>query len=109
VVAQVADEVAVMYLGRVVEHGPVRDVLKFPRHPYTRGLRAALPGSAKKGRLAVIPGNVPLRGEVSPGCPFSPRCAYAVPGRCDVGDPPALRRFGASAVACLRAEELPPP
>jgi oligopeptide/dipeptide ABC transporter ATP-binding protein len=108
VIAQVADEVAVMYLGRIVERGPVREVLKFPRHPYTRGLRAALPGNAIHGRLAVIPGNVPVRGRIPPGCPFYPRCAHAVAGRCDTGAPPPLQPSGAVEIACFRAADLPP-
>jgi peptide/nickel transport system ATP-binding protein len=96
VVSQVADEVVVMYLGRIVESGPARSVLKKPRHPYTMGLLASLPSLTPIGqRLPSIPGTVPALSDVPPGCPFHPRCAYALPGRCNAGSPPPLERFGA--------------
>jgi peptide/nickel transport system ATP-binding protein len=74
VVAQVADRVAVMYAGRVVEHGPVRDVLGGPRHPYTQGLLAASP-KLERGALRPIEGTVPQLTALPPGCAFEPRCA----------------------------------
>jgi oligopeptide/dipeptide ABC transporter ATP-binding protein len=73
VVSETADRVAVMYGGRIVEHGPVRDVLRHPQHPYTRGLLASMP-TRTPGRLHTIEGSVPRLGEMSPGCVFSPRC-----------------------------------
>jgi peptide/nickel transport system ATP-binding protein len=73
VVAETADRVAVMYAGRIVEHGPVRDVLRHPQHPYTRGLLASMP-TRTPGRLHTIEGSVPRLGELLPGCVFSPRC-----------------------------------
>ncbi len=108
VVAQTADEVAVMYLGRIVEHGPVREVLKYPRHPYTQGLLRSLPGCNRGSeRLASIPGTVPSLHAIPPGCPFHPRCEHAVAGRCDVGGPPpTVATDGGRRVACVRAEEL---
>jgi oligopeptide/dipeptide ABC transporter ATP-binding protein len=77
VVAQVADRVAVMYAGRVVEEGPVMEVLRAPRHPYTEGLLRASP-TLKRGGLVSIPGTVPPLGALPPGCAFEPRCAKRV-------------------------------
>ena len=77
VVAQVADRIAVMYAGRIVEEGPVGDVLRAPRHPYTQGLRAASP-TLERGKLAPIPGTVPQLTALPPGCAFEPRCAARV-------------------------------
>jgi oligopeptide/dipeptide ABC transporter ATP-binding protein len=108
VVAQTADEVAVMYLGRIVEEAPVRALLKDARHPYTMGLLQSLPSLSRgRARLPSIPGSVPALTEIPPGCPFHPRCPYAQAGRCDVGTPPELRALdGGRQVACLRAEEI---
>jgi oligopeptide/dipeptide ABC transporter ATP-binding protein len=108
VVAQTAEEVAVMYLGRIVEHADVRGLLKDPRHPYTRGLLHSLPSLSRHGqRLASIAGSVPSLAAVPAGCPFHPRCPYAQPGRCDVGGPPPMGSMSdGRAVACLRAEEI---
>ena len=108
VVAQTADDVAVMYLGRIVEEADVRGLLKDPRHPYTMGLLKSLPSLSRKGeRLTSIAGSVPSLAEVPPGCPFHPRCPYRVAGRCDVGGPPELRSLPQGRkVACIRAEEI---
>jgi len=108
VVAQAADEVAVMYLGRIVESGSVRSLLKSPRHPYTQGLLKSLPSLNHGRRLASIPGSVPSLGSIPSGCPFHPRCSHAITGRCDVGSPPILEVVGAGhRVACVRVAELP--
>jgi oligopeptide/dipeptide ABC transporter ATP-binding protein len=77
VVAQVADRVAVMYAGRIVEEGPAREVLRSPRHPYTQGLLAASP-TLQRGKLTPIPGTVPQLTALPPGCAFEPRCSLRV-------------------------------
>jgi len=73
VVSQVADRVAVMYAGRIIEEGPAREVLARPRHPYTQGLLKASP-TLKRGALTPIPGAVPQLTALPPGCAFEPRC-----------------------------------
>ena len=78
VVARVADRIAVMYSGRIVEEGRVKDVLRGPRHPYTQGLIAASP-TLERGRLSPIPGTVPQLTELPPGCSFEPRCPVRLP------------------------------
>ncbi len=108
VVAQLADDVAVMYLGRIVERADVRTVMKAPRHPYTRGLLKSLPSlSLDKERLPSIDGSVPSLTELPPGCPFHPRCTHAQPGTCDTGTPPPLEDLGdGHLAACIRVHEL---
>jgi oligopeptide/dipeptide ABC transporter ATP-binding protein len=66
-----------MYLGRIVEEGPVLEIFDRPRHPYTVGLLASRPSAHMDGTLAVIPGSVPDLRERPSGCPFHPRCDYA--------------------------------
>ena len=85
VVAQVGDRVAVMYAGRVVEHGPVMEVLRAPRHPYTAGLLRAAPRLVRE-KLIPIPGSVPSLTALPPGCSFAPRCAVHIPD-CDSAMP----------------------
>ena len=112
VVAEMADRVLVVYAGRSMETGPVREVLRRPRHPYTKGLLAAMPrlqrgrGQMTATRLSEIPGQVPAPGEAPPGCPFSGRCAHAKP-ECHY-QPQRLRAQTSSdhLAACWRAEEL---
>jgi peptide/nickel transport system ATP-binding protein len=86
VVAEMADRVAVMYAGRLVEEAPVRELFAGPRHPYTRGLLASIPGGAPGSKLQAIQGTVPPLGKLPRGCAFSPRC----PNRfepCDAAPP----------------------
>jgi oligopeptide/dipeptide ABC transporter ATP-binding protein len=73
VVAEVADRVAVMYAGRIIEEGPALEVLAAPRHPYTQGLRNASP-TLERSKLSPIPGSVPQLTALPPGCAFEPRC-----------------------------------
>jgi peptide/nickel transport system ATP-binding protein len=75
VVAGLADEICVMYAGRVVEHGTVNDVLDSPAHPYTHGLINSVPSRNRRGQpLAQIPGMTPSLLNLPPGCPFKTRC-----------------------------------
>jgi len=74
VVAEMAGRVAVMYAGRIVEEAPVGDLFANPKHPYTRGLMASIPGGAPGTRLQAIQGSVPPLGELPSGCSFTPRC-----------------------------------
>jgi peptide/nickel transport system ATP-binding protein len=78
VVAEIADTVAVMYGGQVVEQGPVAEVFSNPQHPYTIGLMSAMPRLDKPGeRLAIVPGTVPTIANMPKGCRFRTRCAFA--------------------------------
>jgi oligopeptide/dipeptide ABC transporter ATP-binding protein len=77
VVAELCDRVLVMYLGKIVEEGPVLEIFDRPRHPYTVGLLASRPTVHVEETLATIPGQVPDARERPPACPFHPRCPYA--------------------------------
>ena len=93
VAVEVADRIAVMYAGRIVEIGPVRDVIRSPRHPYTVGLLStrAHGGRLTGKRLPAIGGSPPDLANLPPGCAFSPRCALAVPACAEaVPEPVAL-------------------
>jgi oligopeptide/dipeptide ABC transporter ATP-binding protein len=94
VVAQIADRVAVMYAGRVVEEGPASEVLRRPRHPYTQGLLRAAPRIARE-KLVAIPGTVPPLDALPSGCAFGPRCAQHVP-ECDAAMPELIHAAGAT-------------
>ena len=103
VVAEVADEVLVMYAGRVVERAPVHDLFDMPQHPYTIGLLGAIPRlDLEQTRLVSIEGQVPSPAQPLSGCSFAPRCPFAQPA-CS-NQVPALREVGnAHFSACLRA------
>jgi peptide/nickel transport system ATP-binding protein len=89
VIAEMADDVVVMYLGREVEKGPVDTIFHAPKHPYTRALLRSIPSvlAEPRARLATISGSIPHPLARPPGCPFHPRCPDAMPGRCDVDVP----------------------
>jgi peptide/nickel transport system ATP-binding protein len=103
VVAEIADSVAVMYLGRVVERAPVDDIFHAPRHPYTRGLLRSIPrlGIAVGEDLDTIEGAVPNSLDRPPGCTFHPRCPSLMSGTCDRIEPPRTILEGGAEVRCL--------
>ena len=102
VVAEIADAVAVMYAGRVVEHAPAAALFADAQHPYTLALLAAMPSLSGAGdRLQPIPGRMPAPGTAPAGCRFAPRCPFVAPV---CAEPPPLRPMGpAHHVACWRA------
>ena len=100
VVAGMADRVAVMYAGRIVEEAPVANLFAAPAHPYTRGLLGSVPGGAPGMPLTAIPGTVPAPGALPPGCCFRPRChsrfepcPVAHPGTTDLGGGHTVRCY----------------
>ncbi|SDT47092.1 ABC transporter ATP-binding protein [Jiangella sp. DSM 45060] len=102
VVAEIADDVTVMYLGTVAEQGSVTDVFDRPRHPYTQALLASVPtlGQARTERLAAIAGMVPSPEARPTGCPFHTRCPSALPGLCDATAPPVRAVDDRHTAAC---------
>jgi peptide/nickel transport system ATP-binding protein len=105
VVANMADEVVVMYLGRVVEQGPVARIFAAPQHPYTQALLRSMPriGGSEES-LATIRGSIPDPFAVIRGCPFSPRCIEAEPGLCTTDDPPLVPLEPGHLARCLKRE-----
>ena len=106
VVAQIADRIAVMYAGRIVEQGSLQKVLGHPRHPYTRGLLASIPDHARPRVLDAMPGIAVGVGERPAGCSFRPRCALSV-DRCAEDMPPLLPIEDRHEVRCFRWEQTP--
>ncbi|PZN94197.1 MAG: peptide ABC transporter ATP-binding protein [Hyphomicrobiales bacterium] len=104
VVRRIADEVAVLYAGQIVEQGATEEVLQRPVHPYTKGLLAAIPRIGRRmGRLAAIPGRLPDLRNPPSGCRFAPRCPFAT---ADSANPQSLLAVGARMVRCSSAEAL---
>jgi peptide/nickel transport system ATP-binding protein len=104
VVSQVADRIAVMYAGRIVEEGPTREVLSEPRHPYTHGLVASIPDHVRPRGVRGIPGVAPGPGERPEGCAFRPRCPLAVE-RCAEETPQLEGVGGGRLVRCFRWQQ----
>jgi peptide/nickel transport system ATP-binding protein len=107
VAAQIADRIAVMYAGRVMELGPARQVLQAPAHPYTSALlRSRIEMQTDRRRpLTTIPGEPPNLVDPPRGCPFAPRCAFHIL-ECDVEPPPLLPAGDGQVAACIRIAEV---
>ena len=105
VIAQTADNVAVMYLGNIVESGPVKEIIKNPKHPYTQGLIDALPDiNNLDAPLKPVPGSIPSPLERPPGCVFHTRCKIYEEGLCN-NEEPQLKSFSSNhKVACLKVD-----
>ena len=100
VISETADRVAVLYAGRLAEIGPVRDVVKAPEHPYTRGLMGSIPTLTQAGaRLEQIPGSMPRLDNIPQGCAFNPRCPEVF-DRCRAERPDPVDRGAGRQVAC---------
>jgi peptide/nickel transport system ATP-binding protein len=109
VAAQIADKVAVMYAGRIVEYGDVRDVLMRPRHPYTLGMLAStVHGQPRDRDIEAIPGSPPDMRRLARGCSFAPRCRYAEQD-CIAAVPAAIDVTPGHPVACIKASNLQQP
>ena len=106
VIAEMADDVVVMYLGRDVEKGPVDDIFHAPKHPYTKALLCSIPSllAPPRVKLPTISGSIPHPYNRPHGCPFHPRCTEATPGVCDREEPvPVL--VGNQRVCCFQYNE----
>ena len=105
VVAEICDEVAVMYGGRIVESGTLEDIFNHTTHPYTEGLFNSLPNiHARVNKLTPIPGLMPDPSHLPEGCTFAERCPYATE-RCRKEQPAVVEASGTHKVACCRYQE----
>ena len=103
---EVADRIAVMYAGPIVETGTIGEIIKDPRHPYTRGLLAANLHDAVKGaRLRLDPGRAAAARGAADGCPFAPRCPLGPSAACRAALPPVVELGGGRRVACVLETE----
>jgi len=107
VVAEMCEEVVVMYLGRVVEEGAVDDIFHSPCHPYTKALLRSIPtiDSEARTKLPTISGSIPHPYNRPRGCPFHPRCESFIPGRCDVAEPDLLPVNDHQLASCFLYQE----
>jgi peptide/nickel transport system ATP-binding protein len=105
VAAEIADRVAVMYAGRIIEEGPVADVLRAPAHPYTAGLMASTVHDQPDQDIAAIPGSPPDLRRLPPGCSFAPRCALAMPA-CRQAFPEPVFPAPNRMARCLRVADV---
>jgi len=108
VIAEMADEVGVMYAGHLVEVGPVAEIFESPGHPYTKSLLRAIPNRYKSdGLLPALPGSVPNLSQMPPGCPFHPRCPLAQPVcAADPGPPLEAHNGGPHRAACYFSDRV---
>ncbi|HZC73855.1 MAG TPA: ABC transporter ATP-binding protein [Jatrophihabitans sp.] len=108
VIAQMADDVAIMYLGRVVERGPVEEIFAHPKHPYTHALLQSIPSrhETARQRLSTIYGAVPHPFNRPAGCSFHTRCMFAMPGVCNESEPEPRFLVSGHEVACHLDDSL---
>ncbi len=105
VIAQIADEITVMYLGYILERGTTREVINNPQHPYTRKLLEAIPRlDHLGGRLVAVGGDIPGPFELPSGCPFHTRCRQMIAGRCDTTFPAEIAISRTHSVNCVLDE-----
>ena len=106
VIANMADDVAVMYLGKIVEYGAAREIFKNPKHPYTIGLIRSIPkfGEKEGTHLATIRGTVPVPLDPPDACPFANRCDEFIAGKCDARMPHAVQVAPSHSVNCVLYE-----
>jgi peptide/nickel transport system ATP-binding protein len=109
VIAEMADDVVVMYLGRAVERGAVDEIFHAPKHPYTKALLRSIPSilARPRDRLATISGSIPHPYDRPSGCPFHPRCTNFMPGRCDTVAPEMRPAGERREVSCFLYEQVP--
>ena len=106
VAAQIADQVAVMYAGRIIERGSAAEVLRRPAHPYTLGLLSCtVHGQSRDAEIRTIPGSPPDMRALPPGCSFAPRCSFAV-AACTAAFPPDVMVGEGHTAACIRIEDV---
>ena len=106
VAAQIADQVAVMYAGRIIERGSAAEVLRRPAHPYTLGLLSCtVHGQSRDAEIRTIPGSPPDMRALPPGCSFAPRCSFAV-AACTAAFPPDVMVGEGHTTACIRIEDV---
>ncbi|HRW05356.1 MAG TPA: ABC transporter ATP-binding protein, partial [Caldilineaceae bacterium] len=107
VIAEIADDVAVMYLGRVVEEAPVDQIFHAPQHPYTRALLTSMPNiySQSRARLPSIQGSIPHPLNRPAGCAFHPRCPSFMPGICETAEPELIALTPTHQVSCFLYED----
>ena len=109
VIAEMADDVVVMYLGRAVERGSVDEIFHAPKHPYTKALLRSIPSilARPRDKLATISGSIPHPYDRPVGCPFHPRCGDFIPGRCDTATPEMRPAGERREVSCFLYEKTP--
>src|SRR5216683_6592041 len=105
IVARMCDKLAVMYAGRIVEAGSVRDLFNAPKHPYTKALIGSMPKLGDKSKLLAIPGQPPDLARLPSGCAFHPRCPEALPC-CADDEPPEVRIAASWTARCVLARPL---
>src|SRR3954470_5606297 len=103
IVARMCDKLAVMYAGKIVEAGTVRELFNDPKHPYTKALLGSMPKLGSKEKLLAIPGQPPDLATLPPGCAFHPRCSEALPC-CATDEPGETQIAGSWSARCWRAE-----